>query len=586
MATLQPTLGNEARKNKPIMTHPAVRLLEHERWQVGAHLVVAFIALLVGILMGPFQTFRRSPWMQNTYGNITEAITGNAELITTPIFTYYYQALTLHGVLNALVFTTFFIMGISYFVVQRSLQRPMRSTLAVWLSFWLMVVGMVLAGYAIVTGQATVLFTFYPPMLAHWSFYLGLTLVVVGSWVGVFNSLATYFAWRKDNPGKKVPLATYAIIANFIMWFTATLGVAVEILTMLLPMSLGIIDTVDPQVARVFFWFFGHPLVYFWLIPAYVSWYTMLPEQLGVKLFSDTMGRIAFLAIAVVSIPIGVHHLFQDPGVSEIAKIYHSALTFVVVAPSLLTAFNVAATMERAGRKRGATNLIDWTWKLPWGNPVIAAQFCGMLLFIFGGISGIMNASYNMNTALHNTTWVVGHFHTTLAGAVFLTYISITFWILPMITRRKLYRPGFALAHVYTWFFGMLLFAGTMGRGGMAGATRRTDMGAPGAYVSEAMGFWMNGAAISGVILLISSVLLYIVLVGTFFSEKQDESEMKAPVATEAPEDEYAPPIMEKWRLWVTVIIISNIIMWGPVLIQALDFTYGFWVTGRPDIAR
>ncbi len=578
MATLQPTFGGaESASSKPLLNHPISKLMEHERYQVGAHLLVAFIALLVGLLMGPFQTFRRSPWLQDVFDG----------QITTPIFTYYYQALTLHGVLNALVFTTFFIMGVSYFVVQRSLQRPMRSTLAVWVSFWMMAVGLLLAGYAIVSGNASILFTFYPPMLAHWSFYVGLTLVVVGSWVGVFNTLFTYFAWRKDNPGVKAPLATYAVIANFIMWFTATLGVAVEILTMLLPMSLGIIDTTDPQVARIFFWFFGHPLVYFWLIPAYISWYTMLPEQLGVRLFSDTMARIAFLTIAVVSIPIGVHHLFQDPGVSEIAKIYHSALTFIVVAPSLLTAFNVAATIERNGRKNhGATGVLDWMWKQPWGDPVIAAQYCGMFLFIFGGISGIMNASYNMNTALHNTTWVVGHFHTTLGGAVFLTYISITFWIMPKITKRALWQPKLALAHVYTWFFGMVLFAGAMGRGGLAGATRRTDMGAPGAYFSDAMAYWMNWSALAGFILLVSSILLYAVLLGSLFISSKEEDDSKVPVATDSPKDEYAPPFLENWRLWVTVIIISNVIMWGPVLLQALDFTYGFWVTGRPDIVR
>jgi cytochrome c oxidase subunit 1 len=354
---------------------------------------------------------------------------------------------------------------------------------------------------------------------------------------------------------------------------------------MLLPLSLGIVDTTDPQVARILFWFFGHPLVYFWLIPAYISWYSMLPKQLGVRLFSDTMARIAFAMIAIFSIPIGVHHLFTDPGVSEVAKIYHSALTFVVVAPSLLTAFNVGATIERGGRKRGATGIFDWFWKQPWGNPVIAAQYCGMLLFIFGGISGTMNASYNMNQALHNTTWVVAHFHTTLAGAVFLTYISIMFWILPMIRRRKLWRPRLATAHVYTWFFGMLIFAGAMGRGGIAGATRRTDLGAPGAYISEAVGYWMNWSALAGAILLISSVLLFAVILGTLFAS-DEENESVAPVQSEVPKDEYIPAFLENWRLWVTIIVVTNVIMWVPVLVTAIDLTNGFWSLGYPAPAR
>ncbi len=324
MATAPPIDTAAVPSRKSIVNYPVDSLFGHERQLIGAHIAIAFIALSIGLLMGPFQTFRRAPALRWEM----------------PIFTYYYQALTLHGVLNALVFTTFFIMGTSYFVVQRSLGRPLRSIAAAWLSFWLMAIGLVLAGYAIISGQASVLYTFYPPMVAHWTFYLGLTLVIVGSWVGAAVVFMTYNAWRAENPGQKAPLATYAIIANFMMWCTATLGVAIEVLTMLLPLSLGIINTTDPQIARILFWFFGHPLVYFWLIPAYVSWYTMLPKQLKVRLFSDTMARVAFIMIAVLSIPIGVHHLFADPGVSEVAKIYHSALTNVVAAPTLQTALN------------------------------------------------------------------------------------------------------------------------------------------------------------------------------------------------------------------------------------------------------
>lgn len=566
MATANPPVQNV--ESTPILAYPVKELLKHERFQVGAHMFVAFLALLLGLLMGPFQTFRRAPALQ----------------WPTPIFSYYYQALTLHGVLNALVFTTFFIMGISYFVVQRSLQRPLKSIAALWVSFWMMFVGLLLAAYAIISGQATVLYTFYAPMLAHPTFYFGLTLVIVGTWVGLWNVFLTYFDWRRDNPGVPVPLATFGVLCNFLMWQTATLGVAVEVLTMQIPMSLGLIDTTDPQLSRVLFWFFGHPLVYFWLIPAYISWYTMLPKQLGVKLFSDTMARVSLLMIAIASIPIGVHHLFADPGVSEVAKLYHSLGTYVVVLPSLLTAFNVAATMERAGRKNGGKGLIGWVWKLPWGNPVVAAQFTGMLLFIFGGISGTMNSSYNLNVALHNTTWVVAHFHTTLGGAVFMTYISIAYWIIPKMRNRKLYQPTLAVAQSYLWLGGMAMFAGSMGRGGIAGATRRTDLGAPGAYISDAVGYWMNISAIAGAILLVSSLLLYVVLIGTLFASKEEE-DIVTPVATTAPKGEYTPLFFERWKLWVTIIVITNVIMWTPVFAQSFDATYSFWTPADTSVA-
>lgn len=566
MQSVQPT---PVEADVPSIKFPSMSMLASEKWMVGAHIFVAMTALALGVVLGPFQSFRRAPALQWDM----------------PIFTYYYQALTAHGVLNALVFTTFFIMGTSYFVTQRTLQRPLKSRTASWGAFWLMSVGLLLAAGAIISGRASVLYTFYPPMVAHWTFYLGLTLVIVGTWVGLANVIITYLDWRKDHPGERVPLAVYAVIANFIMWFTASLGVAIEVLTMLLPLSLGIIDTTDAQVARILFWFFGHPLVYFWLIPAYISWYTMLPQQLGVKLFSDGMGRVAFLMLMIFSIPVGVHHLFVDPGVSESVKLMHAILTFVVAAPSFLTMFNIAATLERSGRKRGATGALDWTWKQPWGDPVVAAQFCGMILFIFGGVTGLLNASFNMNVALHNTAWVVGHFHVTLAGAVFMTYMGILFWILPMMTGKKLWQPRLALGFVYTWFIGMLIFAGGMGRAGIAGSPRRSDLGAAGAYVSEAAAPWLNLSAVAGMILLVSAILLYAVVIGSLFFSKEAVIEAEAPIQTKAPEDDPSPALLERWGIWVAIIVISNLFMWGPVLLNAINLTSGFWAVGNSGAA-
>ncbi|MBN1965608.1 MAG: cbb3-type cytochrome c oxidase subunit I [Anaerolineae bacterium] len=566
---MQAQATQTASGNVPVVRFPALSMLSSERALIGAHILVSIAAVSLGGLLGPFQTFRRAPAMQWEI----------------PVFSYYYQALTLHGVLNALVFTTFFIMGISYFVTQRSLERPLKSQRAGWVSFGMMFTGLLLAAYAILSNQANVMFTFYPPMLAHWTFYLGLALVVTGTWVGVFNVFWTYAAWRRDHPGERVPLAVFAVLTNFVMWFTASLGVAIEVVFMLLPMSLGIINTTDVQVARILFWFMGHPIVYFWLIPAYLSWYTMLPKQLGVKLFSDSMARVAFLMLMIFSIPIGVHHLFSDPGVSEGAKLLHALLTFVVAVPSLLTAFNLAATLERAGRKRGAKHILGWLWKQPWGNPLVVAQLGGMLLFIVGGITGISNASWNLNVALHNTTWIVGHFHMTLAGAVFLTYMGILYWLMPLLRGRALWRPRLALAQVYTWFFGMILFGLAMGRAGLEGAIRRTDAGAPDAYVSEAVAPWLNLTALGGVVLFVSLLLLFAVIIGTLFFSKQ-EVEERAPVDTEGPPAATTPRLFERWALWVVVIVISNLIMWGPVLLEAFDPVNGFWAIANPGAAR
>src|SRR4029453_12656792 len=93
----------------------------------------------------------------------------------------YYRAVTAHGVLMALVFTTFFIMGLGYVFAEESLGRIAGRTTG-WIAFWTAVGGAVMAAVTLLRGQSTVLYTFYPPLQAHPLFYIGATLLVVGSW--------------------------------------------------------------------------------------------------------------------------------------------------------------------------------------------------------------------------------------------------------------------------------------------------------------------------------------------------------------------------------------------------------------------
>jgi len=103
----------------------------------------------------------------------------------------YYISLTAHGVLMALVFTTFFIMGLGYALAQVTLGRVTGRRTA-WFAFFLGVVGTALAAQSILRGQSTVLYTFYPPLMAHPLFYIGATLLVVASWIWGGVMIASY----------------------------------------------------------------------------------------------------------------------------------------------------------------------------------------------------------------------------------------------------------------------------------------------------------------------------------------------------------------------------------------------------------
>ncbi|MCA9772537.1 MAG: cbb3-type cytochrome c oxidase subunit I, partial [Myxococcales bacterium] len=195
----------------------------------------------------------------------------------------YYQGLTVHGVFNAIAFTFAFANGFVALLMSRGLGRPLKGGL-LYASFGSLVLGAVLVSYAMFSGQASVLFTFYPPLQAHWTFYLGAALVVVSTWItsaALFIGLA---GWRRDNPGKRIPLLSFMCVMTYIMWDIASIGIAVEVVFLLLPWSLGLIKGADPLLSRTLFWYSGHPIVYFWLLPIYISWYGIVPKQAGGKL--------------------------------------------------------------------------------------------------------------------------------------------------------------------------------------------------------------------------------------------------------------------------------------------------------------
>jgi cytochrome c oxidase subunit I len=349
----------------------------------------------------------------------------------------YYMAVTAHGVLMALVFTIFFIMGLGYVFAQESLGR-ITGRPAAWAAFWIAVIGTSIAAFTILRGQASVLYTFYPPMQAHPLFYVGATLLVVGSWIWGGVMIASFRSWQRDHPGMPVPLSMHGMLATVIIWYLATAGLAIEVVGLIIPWSLGLVSTIDPMLARTYFWWFGHPFVYFLLLPAYVLWYYVLPQVAGGRLFSDPLARMAFIIFVVLSTPVGFHHQLTDPGISAGWKLAHSVTTFAVVYPSFVTAFTVVASLEVAGRMKGADGLFDWIGRLPWRDPFFASVALAMIAFVFGGFGGVINAAYAMNTMVHNTAWVQGHFHVTLGTTVALSFMGATYWLLPRLTGRAL----------------------------------------------------------------------------------------------------------------------------------------------------
>jgi cytochrome c oxidase subunit 1 len=380
----------------------------------------------------------------------------------------------------------------------------------------------------------------------------------------------TYAAWRKANPGERTPFIAFGSLITMVMWQIATLGVAAEILGMLLPWSLGWVKGTDPQLARTLFWFTGHPLVYFWLLPAYVSWYGMMPKQAGGKLFSDSLARLAFWLFLLLSVPLGFHHQYVDPGVPPAWKFLHAILTYSVAFPSLMTAFTVAASLEIGGRARGGKGLLGWITKLPWGDPSFTAQNLAMILFAFGGISGLTNASYNVNLVVHNTVWVAGHFHLTVGTAATLSFIGILYWMLPKLTGKQLFNKRLAVWQGWLWFAGMLLFSNGYHMLGLGyGAPRRTMLGAAPYALPEWQPFLIE-AAIGATILFISGLFFFINVLGTVFASKPLTEAVEMPVAEALTDPKFTPGWLDRWAPWLAGTVVLILIAYGPMLVQLI----------------
>jgi cytochrome c oxidase subunit 1 len=416
----------------------------------------------------------------------------------------------------ALVFTTFFITGSMTYATYKSIPRPGRKLGLGWTAYVVMLIGTAWAAIEILAGNATVLYTFYAPLKADPGFYLGATLLVVGTWLVAFDIIGNVGWFRANNPGQKIPLPAYMCVVTFVMWIIATLGVVAEML-LLIPWAFGWTKGIDVELTRMLFWYFGHPLVYFWIMGAYLIWYLVVPTTYGGKVFSDGLTRLAFILLLLLSTPVGLHHQFLEPGISAGWKWLHTLTTY-----------------------------------------------------------GIVNSSYSMDVLVHNTMWIVGHFHVTVGGPVALSFIGAAYALVPTLTGRKLFAPKLAVAQTWMWFVGMLLMSFSMHFAGILGAPRRTsDVTYFGAAGAQSWHGEMVFAAVGGTLLFISILMFVVVAVGT---------RLRNEIPDEAPTFEFAeaeaealptPPAFEHIGRWaVLAVVLAAAAYAGPIHDQLTQTHY------------
>ena len=491
----------------------------------------------------------------------------------------YYQGLTMHGVINALVLTTFFAVVFGHIIISHYLKKePPKLTYQI--SIILMVAGTLMDLVAMVTGSAQALYTFYAPLKDSAIFYIGTALLIIGSWIAFFGWVKIWFRWRKENPGPKMPLAILGTFVNFSMWVIGSVPVVYEILVILTPWSLGLTNTVNVPLTRMLFWMFGHPLVYFWLLPAYVAYYTILPKVAGGKLYSGNAGRLAFLLFLILSAPVGIHHQFSEPVFTPGTKLWVSILTYGVALPSFMTAFTVGASLEYAGRKRGAKGLFGWMAKLPYfqrDNYLFGYFICGLFLFIFGGVSGIVNASYALNQMIHNTAWVPGHFHLIIAGPTILMIFGMSLYIYSSVSGKIIKFKSLAVIIPYVWMIGVALLSHGLMAGGLMGEPRRTNLGL--SYTNPDSPLfnhhWVSTTTLTmvgGMTMGVTAVLYFIVFFSTALGKATQPQQIILPESEELHEEKPIPLLLNM-RPWVIVSILLVMSTYVPSLISVFEYS-------------
>ena len=389
---------------------------------------------------------------------------------------WFYRFLTLHGIAMLIAWIIFFEMAGLYLGATVLLNARIAAPKMAWLQFILMLVGTLLIAAMILTGQADVLFTSYPPLKANPLYYLGVILFAVGALIGCFVFFGTLYKARKEGtyPHGTFPLVTFGLAcAAMIAVVTLLHGAAIYIPTLL--WSLGLIG-MDPSTYRLVWWGLGHPSQQINVAAMIAVWYLLGTLTVGMKPINQKLCRTAFVLYVLFINVASEHHILVDPVFSNAHKIWNTGYVMhLAVLASMIHALAVPAGIEVALRKKGYTSgLFEWLKKAPWSNPAFSALMLSIFGFGFlGGITGVTFGSEQVNITAHNTWRITGHFHGTVVFGTTLAFMGVTYYVLPLIFRREVIAPS--VAKLQPWFFaiGMLLVSGGMMLAGAYGVPRR-----------------------------------------------------------------------------------------------------------------
>jgi cytochrome c oxidase subunit 1 len=241
-------------------------------------------------------------------------------------------------------------------------------------------------------------------------------------------------------------------------------------------------------------------------------------------------------------------------------KFVHAVFTGMVAVPTLLTVFTITASVEIAGRLRGGRGAFGWLTALPWKNPMMLAVAFSFVLLGFGGAGGMVNMSYQLDFAVHNTQWITGHFHLIFAGAIVIMYFAIAYDLWPHLTGKALSGDRLMRAQLWLWFVGMIIVTFPWHYVGILGMPRRMayfDYNHP-AIAPEAISVTIT--FFGGLLLIVSAVLFLLVLIRGHLGRTVEPPEFRFSVPAHPTR---IPKALNTFGLWLALMVGLSVVNYG-----------------------
>jgi len=370
-------------------------------------------------------------------------------------------------------------------------------------SWYFYMAGAILAVLSLFTGGGApdTGWTFYAPFSLRTG--TNVSLAVFAAFVLGFSSMLTGINFittvvRLRAPGMtwfRMPLFCWAVFATAWIQILATPIVAITLVLVILERAfgIGVFDPAkggDPVLYQHLFWIYSHPAVYIMILPAMGAISEILPTFAKRTIFGYKAIAFSSLAIAGVGSLVWAHHMFTS-GMSPLAQLLFSLLTMVVAVPSAIKVFNWVSTLYKGS--------IDF-------QPPLLFALTFIFLFCIGGLTGVMQGALAINIAVHDTYFIVGHFHYVMFGGTgFAFFAALLYWFPKMFGR--MYSKNAIYASWFPLFVGFNLLYFTMLILGLEGMPRRYYVHLPQyhtLHVVATVGSWF---LVAGVLMFIGTLV-------------------------------------------------------------------------------